>query len=647
MYKSQKNHGRSFSNLIFLALLFFCIRAYPQYRTNGETETRITPEILNQTGDGISYVSTDTLSRLHSSVSHDSSLIKNKNNIFYDSLKVKASKYIITRGLYDFVIVSPDSADKKHITGTSDANYISYSGKKIRNIEIERLDVFGTDINNPVPTNPKEIHNLLNKTHLNTNETIIRKNLLFSEGDTISPLTLSDNERILRQLSFIDDARIIIVPVSDDEADILVITKDLYSLGASYSYGGLKKGCFSLFEKNIFGFGHELGIDVPWDSKIPNSPGFGAHYMINNIKKSFINLNLHYLNGLEEKTYGFSLTRNLISSATKYAGGISVRQMYTTEDLDNTLLVPQPFNYNLQDYWLMRSFLINKESVSRIIIGTRYTNNNVFNRPVILPNSYYHLQNYRIFLASAAFSIQKYYKTNLIYNFGRTEDIPYGGLIKFTAGKENNEFHKRTYLDAAISFGKSSKKLGYFYSSAGVSTFMEGRTTEQGLFSLNFNYFSNLINFRDNMVRNFVYINYNRGFDRNIEESLSYADDNGFSGFKNDSISGNQRLLLSVESVLFSPINFYGFRFAFFGFADFSLLSESYEPIGNGHSLTGFGMGIRIRNNNLVFNTFQVRIGFYPNPPAYSDINHFIFSGEQLLRPNNFDPGPPTVTPYL
>ncbi len=91
----------------------------------------------------------------------------------------------------------------------------------------------------------------MNKTHFNTNENIIRKNLLFSEGDTISPLILSDNERILRQLPYIDDARIIVVPVSDDEADIVVYTKDVYSLGGSFTYNGLKKGNVSVFDKNI------------------------------------------------------------------------------------------------------------------------------------------------------------------------------------------------------------------------------------------------------------------------------------------------------------------------------------------------------------------------------------------------------------
>ena len=46
-----------------------------------------------------------------------------------------------------------------------------------------------------------KLENLLNKTHVNTNEKIIRKNLLFSEGDTISPLTLSDNERNSKRAS--------------------------------------------------------------------------------------------------------------------------------------------------------------------------------------------------------------------------------------------------------------------------------------------------------------------------------------------------------------------------------------------------------------------------------------------------------------
>lgn len=610
---------------IILALLFFYSNVYSQSNSANDSTYRILSSPIPATASN-----------------------RDKNLEFFDSLKVRASKNNLTRKIYDFVIVSSDTIDNKQITGTSDASYIGYSGKKIRNIRIERLDVFGTSINNPETNKAKKIENVLNKTHVNTNESIIRKNLIFSEGDIISPLILSDNERILRQLPYIDDARIIVSPVSDVEADILVRIKDVYSIGASYCYNGLQKGSVSVFDKNIIGTGHEFGVEIPYDSKAQNSPGFGVHYRADNIAKSFINLNLYFLNSLVEKTYGFSLIRRHISSTTKYAGGISIRQMYTTEDLD-TLPVPQPLKFNLQDYWLSRSFLINKERVSRIIIAARYTNNNVFDRPFILPDSYYNLQNYRIYLGSAAFSIQKYYKTNLIYGYGRTEDIPYGGLFKVTAGREYNEFNdyrKRTYLSMEIALGKSDKDLGYFYTSAGLATFIDGKQARQGILSLSTNYFSNLFMVGKNMVRNFVYVDYTRGFDRNTDESLLLDKNNGFSGFRNDSVCGTQRLSVSIESVLFNPAYSYGFRFAFFGFADLSLLSGTNVIIRNSNIISGIGIGIRIRNDNLVFNTLQIRLGFFPNPPQYSKISNLTVSGEQLLRPDNFDTGPPSVIPF-
>lgn len=648
MRNIQKKYSRSFITFNFVALLSFCNTAYPQIRAVNDSIIRIPPGIFIQIRDSISFFSNDTLFILPSSLIPANIYRKDKNLIFFDSLKVRASKNMLTKKLYDIVIVSPVIPVKKQITATSDASYISHSGKKIRKIDIKRLNVFGVTINKPASSDPNKIENLLNKTHFNTNEKIIRKNLLFSVGDTISPLTLSDNERILRQLSFIDDARIIVVPLSDDEVDIVVLTKDVYSLGGAYSYKGLKKGSVSVFEKNILGIGHEFGLEIPYDAEAPDSPGFGVHYLADNIRRSFINLNIYYQDGLGEKTYGFSLNRKLVSSTTKYAGGITVRQMYTTEDLD-TLTVPEPLKYNLQDYWLSRSFMINKESVSRIIIGARYTSNNVFDRPFILPDSYFYLQNYKLYLGSAAFSIQKYYKTNLIYGYGRTEDIPYGGLLKLTAGREYNETHdfrNRSYLGAEIAFGKSNKNLGYFYTSAGLATYLFENQTEQGLLSLRMKYFSNLLNAGTNRIRNFIYVDYTRGFGRTTDEFLVFNNDNGFSGFKNDSIRGTQRLSLSLESVLFSPVNLYGFRFAFFGFTDFSFLSGTNEIIENGYALSGIGLGIRIRNDNMIFNTFQLRFGFFPDLPSYSKINHLTVSAEQLLRPDNFDSGPPSIIRY-
>jgi len=565
--------------------------------------------------------------------------------VFLDSLKSRASKKLITRRLYDFVIISHEPESTKEITGSSDIPFTDFKGLKIRKIEIRRLNVFGSNISVPDFNEPNKTEKLLNRTHINTNEIIIRRNLLFHEGDTISPLNLSDNERYLRELPFIDDARIIIVPVSGSEADIIVVTKDIYSLGARASLNGLDKGSLSLFEKNVFGMGHEFGIEIPWDSKFTDSPGFGVKYNINNISRSFANLEFYYYDGLGKKTFGFDLSRKLISASTKYAGSISIREMFTSDDLDS-LPEPAPVKYNLQDYWLLRSFLLDPGKVSRLILGARYTNNNVFSHPFILPESYHQLQQYKIFLGSLSWSVQKFYKASLVYGYGRTEDIPHGSLMNLTVGKEISEFKERYYAALSGSTGGSMRGLGYVYGSAGLGTFINEGHPEQGIFSLRANFISNLSYLGRYRIRNFVNADYTRGFDRYSDEGLFFNRENGFSGFRNDSTENTQRLSVSFESVFFSPVNFYGFRFAFFGFADAGFLFGTNEFVGSGDILSAIGLGIRIRNNNLILNTFQIRLGFFPNLPEYSRTSSFLISGQQLLRPYNFEPGQPSVIPF-
>jgi hypothetical protein len=626
-------------------LLFYCNAVNSQGEPEKDTILRVDPGTYIQIRDSISFFVNDTLLRLPSSLIPALKAKKDKNLLYFDSLRQKASRKPFTKKIYDLVVISPPTPETKKITGTSDETYIRDNGKKIKSIQILRLDVFGTNINNPASISHTKTNNLLNSTHNNTNERIIRKNLLFSVGDTISPLTLSDNERILRELPFINDARIIVVPVSESEADIIVLTKDVYSLGGEYDYGGFKKGTLSVFEKNILGTGHELGIKIPFDSEKPDSPGIGGNYTINNLWKSFINLNVDYLSGLGTTSYGVDLNRIFVSAATKYAGGITVKQMYTTTDLD-TMPEPVPLKYNLQDYWIARSFLFDKESVARIILGARFLNNNVFRKPEIQPESYYRLQRYQLYLASAALSVQKYYKTNLIYGYGRTEDIPYGGLLRFTAGREFNEFKQRTYLGTDISAGRSFPEVGYFYASFALASFINGREMEQGIFYTHLNYFTNLLTVGKFRSRNFINIDYSRGIDRYTDEYLRFIENNGFTGFKNDSITGTQRFTVSLESVLFSPANYHGFRFAFFGFSDLGILSNSNNVLGNGFSLLSLGVGLRIRNDNLLFNTLQIRIAFFLNPPLYSRINNVTISGEQLLKPNNFDASKPVIVPY-
>lgn len=577
-------------------------------------------------------------------VSYSDNSARNKGYPFIDSIRIKSSRNRITRKLYEIIVVAPDSVQNKNVSEKSDYGFHAYSGKRIGKIIINRMPVFGSDIDH-FSYDPYKGQGILNKSHVNTLEFIIRNNLLFSTGDTVSPITFSDNERLLRDLPFIDDARIVVIPKAENEVDVMVVTKDVYSLGGSFSPFGFDKGRIAIFDNNFLGFGHELGFEMPFDNAEDDSPGFGAHFILDNPVRTFARIRIFYNNDIGENSYGIDISRRFVSSTTKYAGGIQVRRVDRNKALD-TLQQDTPLRFAFQDYWLTRSFLLNSENVTRLLIGGRYTNNNVFTRPEIGPDQYHSLQQYRSFLGSIALSQQKFYKANLVHQYGRVEDVPYGGIIKITLGREINEFKTRNYAASELGFARSFPEFGYLYFSTGLGAFVNNGNTEQGIFNIKSRYFSNLLPVGRHMIRSFINIDYTRGFDRNLDENLNFMTEHGFSGFSNDSIIGRQRLTLNLEAVVFNPVNIYGFKAAFFGFADFSSLTGTNQLFSNGTMLTGLGIGMRIRNDNLIFNTFQIRIGIFPDAPGNSRISNILVTGEGTLGFDNFDSDAPSMIPF-
>jgi len=100
--------------------------------------------------------------------------------------------------------------------------------------------------------------------------------------------------------------------------------------------------------------------------------------------------------------------------------------------------------------------------------------------------------------------------------------------------------------------------------------------------------------------------------------------------------SGIRKEVINAEIDLYPPVKLVGFKFAFIGFADlgFAWLNRfNFKE----SSYTGFGLGIRIKNENLVFPTFQLLLGFYPrglddgSRITYSTSRSSFFSYDQLI----------------
>ncbi|HEX6040918.1 BamA/TamA family outer membrane protein [Longimicrobium sp.] len=101
-----------------------------------------------------------------------------------------------------------------------------------------------------------------NRMHVRTREGVIRRELLFREGDCYTPALLEDSERILRSLTFIADADVFAVRQPDGTYHVVVETRDEWSVRLEPQWdrddGGMGITGVELREDNLLGSGQHV-----------------------------------------------------------------------------------------------------------------------------------------------------------------------------------------------------------------------------------------------------------------------------------------------------------------------------------------------------------------------------------------------------
>ncbi len=573
-------------------------------------------------------------------------------NNFYDTGK-NSPKWI--RSLRNVIIVPPkveSEADTFNIQQPANLT-LGMQGRTISQIRVIRLKPFGSSINDTTAQELSWLGQVGNATHVTTREFIIRNTLLFHEGDTINNLKIADSERLLRSLRYIDDARIVANPLPDGKAEIIIITQDILPYAVGFGTNFSSNANLSVSNRNIIGLGFEMRAETFINSKKDNLMGYAASMRVPNIWRSHVSFEADFLDKYETKRFGLMLNREFYSTTTKYAGNLTLYQAqigvkYYDPDPSYVPINPVLVRFNHFDSWVGRSFQLGKASFNKLrdnfTISVRAQKTDFLQRPDNAANLYYQFQNRTVYLSSLTFSRQAYYKTNLIYNFGRTEDIPYGYSASIVGGKELNELYDRPYVGANVSAGYFVPKLGYLSGMASFGTFFRNGT-EQGSLNIALNYFTNLYVIGKFRQRTFANIQYTRQLNNKLNDYLDIDGDAGIPGFRNDSVLGRHRFNLSLEQDLFTPWYFYGFRFVLYAFADFSWLGDYEKPIIGSTLYSSFGIGCRIRNNRLIINTIQLRLAYFPNIPDNSRFRYIELSKETVLEPRNFSPKAPEIVP--
>jgi hypothetical protein len=554
-----------------------------------------------------------------------------RSNTFYDSVYKKFSRKKFPQMLYRLAFKQPDIPPipgKSHKI-KSEVPFKKYKGKVIRHIRIEILNPFGTSIYDTLTNSQTASGKALNSTHMKSRSWVIRKNLFIKEGQKVDPYLLADNERNIRQLSFIDDVKTYItVPHhSGDSVDIIIVTKDVFSIGFDIMTASLSNVSFRLYDGNFLGLGDRFATNYSFKTKRQSFFRLdGASYSYNNIAGTFLNALVTYtLDDLGNQNLGLSCNRNFYSIKTKWAFGAGYQ--YTKMVLEKVTskeenkITDEISYFNDVSLWGGRAFQIRNTTIpTRFVITEAFFRRSFYSRPWISIDSNRRYYNTTQILTGLAFSANNYYLTDYILHFGKPENIPYGKAFKVTLGPEISDFYTRFYGGIDVSAGDFINGFGYLSGRVVLGGYVYHKSMEDCVLKISLRYLSPLFVTPDKKFkfRSYFFSDYRYGFNfRNNNTDYSNINrDFLINQVKLDTLFyGKKSLSASLSVIMYTPLYFYGFRFAFMLQGKGGFVAPAGESLFHQPFYTGVGLGILIRNDNLIFPPFLISCFYYPSVP--------------------------------
>jgi hypothetical protein len=484
------------------------------------------------------------------------------------------------------------------------------SQHKVGKIHIDALDVFDPKL----PQYRSWLFRFLNSVHDRTNDSFLKRELLFKEGEYYDQDLLRESERRLRKHKFLDNVRIERVPAGANVDDIYVHTEDQWTTQVNIGAGsssGYREWEFSIEESNFLGYGKTIGLEYSDDVERSK---YEALYFDPQFLNTRWNFETVYGNASDGWGHTADLIRPFYSLDTKWAYGVSWDAGTKTKPL----------------YLKSRTVAeIDEDHSSGIVFmarawGDRYDKRK-FGVLFSLDNLIYPNQARIIFPDAASL---KEIKKNL--NPIDKERYQYGGMFQWN--REN--FVEETYVD---NFGRvedlpvgfrMATMFAYADEVSPVSDFYLSNTLAQYSRQLNDHQYFTLrgdfsVHRQANGVFNNVifsgYAHYYLQTDQlklgkivfprqtlaaNLSTTLtsevdapfqiSLGEDEGLRGYTFKSFTGQNRLLFNVEDRIFTPFDFRVVAVGLAAFLDAGYVWHSDETLRFKDFGVSVGIGLRI-----------------------------------------------------
>lgn len=562
-----------------------------------------------------------------------------RNQRLYDSIQSKSNRRAVPRMLYKMLFTRPQ-LDTTFSGQVLDESRLlrPYEGKTIGEICVERLPVFGSDGNWFERTG--------NNLHVQTRDQVIRRDLLVKSGERLDPQLVVRNRQLLRSRPYISDAEIIVLPDSLDstQVNLIVRTRDSWTISADAGLHSGGRTMIGVSDANILGTGNRLNIKTNFNRENFDYGGNIVEYQIPNVLGTFYTADFSAGRDFYNSELKVGLYKEFIRP-TDYEIGLTysdVKSKYYMVNLDTSNLIKQ----RTIDTWAGRSRYFKGLNSSFYFTG-RYTYSRFSMRPEVGERHNPVFHGYDRMLLGAGFYREKFFAANMIYGFGVKEYLATGYKAEIVGGYSWGEFDDEMYIGTSYRVG-GFNAMGYMMGSFTLGSYIDldnGAWYRSGV-DIDLRWFSNLFLFRRNHIRQFFALNYTQGWNRwsGCDETLRFTKHNRPQALK-EYITGTNRMVVNTETVIFTPFQPLGFRFAFFGFADIGLIGYSPNIFKNDF-FASFGLGVRIKNERLIFSAIQLRLGLAFGKHGLVDTDYFNVSNGTRLEQYRYRPTRPETVRF-
>lgn len=492
----------------------------------------------------------------------------------------------------------------------SDAELES-SGAVFGDIRVDNKNVFDKSD----PEDNKPFFRLANKLHIRTRQSVIRHQLLFRSGDRYSRHAVEESARILRADSYFYDASVVPVRYHDGKVDVLVTTRDVWTLDPGFNFhrsGGANSTGFFLDELNLLGTGsavsagHQRAVDrSESDFSFANAHAFGTWTAVN----------LNYATLSDGTLRSAIINSPFYSLQTHYAGGLTVKRNDHVDYLyDRGRIIDEFHDHSryVQSYAGWSAGLRNGW-VSRWSAGMTYDERHFdalasWTAPTVLP------QDRKFVYPWIRFDLlqDRYIKLENRNQIGRTEDFYLGTNITLRLGWADSALGSSR---SALLFQTAASRGAMLSDSATLllaSVFtgrVEDGTLHNGVLDGAIRYY--LQESRSWLF--FTALHATKGWRLDVENQMLLGGDNGLRGYPLRYQDGSGRGLFTVEERYFSDL--YPFRLLRVGAAVFADAGRTWGTAPLAAPSLGVlkdaGVGLRFGNARSAFgNVVHVDVAF-------------------------------------